>query len=448
MEFKKFEQQIAETLSSDELGLDIQELINDIHGKKKKRRGIFIFLWAAIGVMLISGGMVLTGMAFNKYNKSESELTSIAKSEPKAIASKEIYTAEAQKNEGSGNLVLSAKQLNKNYNNINVAASKINISDTKQAQKNNTSTSHIEEYVIKEQQESHEFIKVNALNHFEQRINHTIPFLTKINHFSSVFYQNHLPKINSDKIVCPTFSNKSKLLLEIIPEAGAFIPLKKLVNSNLESNKVFELRNNTEKSLEGINAGLYLKLSKEKAPFYIKAGISWSRLTEKMPLSYSYSRKDTTQGIISVTVSQTGDTITYIYGDIIQDRKISGNKTRHYSISMLDIPISAGVEKRYGRWSAGVEGGLVFNVSMKSSGSILASDTSFVNLDISSNHFKSSLGLSYFGGIHIGRDFHKAGRLFLAARARYIPESFSSDQNRIRQTYHFIGLNLGYVYTF
>jgi len=167
-----------------------------------------------------------------------------------------------------------------------------------------------------------------------------------------------------------------------------------------------------------------------------------------MPLSYSYSRKDTTQGIISVTVSQTGDTITYIYGDIIQDRKISGNKTRHYSISMLDIPISAGVEKRYGRWSAGVEGGLVFNVSMKSSGSILASDTSFVNLDISSNHFKSSLGLSYFGGIHIGRDFHKAGRLFLAARARYIPESFSSDQNRIRQTYHFIGLNLGYVYTF
>lgn len=37
MEFKKFEQQIAETLSSDELGLDIQELINDIHGKKKKK---------------------------------------------------------------------------------------------------------------------------------------------------------------------------------------------------------------------------------------------------------------------------------------------------------------------------------------------------------------------------------------------------------------------------
>ena len=36
-----------------------------------------------------------------------------------------------------------------------------------------------------------------------------------------------------------------------------------------------------------------------------------------MNLEYSYIKRDTTQGIISITVSQTGDTITTIYGDII-----------------------------------------------------------------------------------------------------------------------------------
>ena len=80
-----------------------------------------------------------------------------------------------------------------------------------------------------------------------------------------------------------------------------------------------------------------------------------------MPLTYSYTRKDTTQGIISVTVSQTGDTITYIYGDIIQERKISGNKTKYYSISLLDLPMAIGAEKRFGSWFAGVEAGLSLN---------------------------------------------------------------------------------------
>ena len=193
MEFKKFEQQIAETLSSDELGLDIQELINDIHGKKKKRRAGFIWLWTALGVMLISGGMILTGMTFNKYKKSESELTSIAKSEPKAIASKEIYTAEAQKNEVSGNLVLSAKQLNKNYSNKNVADSKINISDTKQAQKNNSLTSYRQEYIIKDQLERHEFIKANALNHLACRpLQPETPALLFYQILAEAFYRLHL----------------------------------------------------------------------------------------------------------------------------------------------------------------------------------------------------------------------------------------------------------------
>ena len=167
-----------------------------------------------------------------------------------------------------------------------------------------------------------------------------------------------------------------------------------------------------------------------------------------MDLKYAYTRKDTTQGVISITVSQTGDTITTIYGDIITDRKISGNKVRHYSFSMIDMPVALGVEKEFGSWTAGLEAGAVFNLSLRTSGTILASDTSFVAADLPSANFRQSLGVSYFAGVTLGKDIFRAGRLYLAARARFIPDAFSGDQNRIKQSYNFFGINAGYIYTF
>jgi hypothetical protein len=56
--------------------------------------------------------------------------------------------------------------------------------------------------------------------------------------------------------------------------------------------------------------------------------------------------------------------------------------------------------------------------------------------------------MSYTGGVFLSRDFNKLGRIMVSLRGRYIPEPFSSPQNRIRQSYHFLGLNVGYVYTF
>jgi len=448
MDYKNFEHHIANTLKSEELAIDIQGLINDIHGKKKKRRVGFIWLWIFLGVLLLGSGTVLVSKEMNKSIQSESASADIIAniSIPSVLVEKQEKSLEKITIENSAsigrNQMTATKDKNVFLKRQMIAANTITVD------KSSLSTSILAEYMKEERNEvpisMHES---NVVEMAHRETNLTTTLKTK-QVLPLHAYQNKLPFISRDKIVCPTFSNNGKLYLEIIPEVGAFLPIKKLENNSTEPNSVFNQRNTDEKSLEGVNAGLYMRLSKEKSPFYIKAGLSWSRLSEKMPLTYSYTRKDTTQGIISVTVSQTGDTITYIYGDIIQERKISGNKTKHYSISMLDLPLSIGAEKRFGSWFAGVEAGLILNISMKSSGNLLVSDTSFAAINTPIEYFKRSVGLSYFGGIHVGKEFNNAGRLFLAARARFIPDSFSTDQNRIRQSYHFIGLNVGYVYTF
>ena len=250
------------------------------------------------------------------------------------------------------------------------------------------------------------------------------------------------------KINCPTFGNSRRISIALVPEVGVFLPMKQLTNTSPENNTVFGLREKDEISLEGLSAGLFAQVRMENIPIYVKVGASMSRLTEQMRLNYAYTRQDTSRGIISITQSQTGDTITAIYGDIITERKFSGNKTRHYTLSLADLHVGIGTEKRMGNWFAGIEGGAILNVSLSSSGSILATDTSFVGLDLVPNQFKGSIGWSYYGALTFGRDFSEHSRAYLSLQARMNPSSFSTDAGMTRQSYDFVGLNIGYVHSF
>ncbi|MBK7636495.1 MAG: hypothetical protein IPJ13_21125 [Saprospiraceae bacterium] len=84
----------------------------------------------------------------------------------------------------------------------------------------------------------------------------------------------------------------------------------------------------------------------------------------------------------------------------------------HHHFTLMDVPVSLGFEKSFGSWSAGVEGGVVFNVAMKASGQILASDTSFTAIDQPVEAYKNRLGLSYFGGLFASRPVGNTGKVF------------------------------------
>jgi hypothetical protein len=447
MEYNKFERQIANTLRQDEVELDINALIVGIHGEKKKDRKWFLLWFFMIGSILVASGVV-----YISFSELQVKNTVDAKEKDKSVSTKESnqYESESIQNQNvNTNIDPENKQLTSssdnqaNYNTKGLAKTKSLYKKVNSQSLTQSKTSTLNQ-ISKEALSEKQIISYDV-QASESNITRNINEISMLSNLSAnVLFDR--PQVVTDKVVCPTFSSRHKWYIELIPEIGYFRPLKTLENTTGEQNSVFDLRNKNEKTLEGIQAALYLQLRKQKSPFYLKAGLSYARLTEKMQLDYSYTKLDTTRGIISVTVSQTGDTVTTIIGDIITESKLSGKKVAHHSFSLYDIPVAIGYEKKMGRWSLGIEGGVMLNLSMQASGSTLVSDTSFVS--VAPNQYRTNVGLSYFGGLSVGRDFNRLGRIYLAARARFIPNTFTIDTQRFRQSYNFVGLHLGYVYTF
>lgn len=449
MEYNKFERQIANTLRQDEVSLDINALIDGIHGNKKKDRKWMLLWFFVIGSILMASGLV-----YLSSGQLQGGSIVDVKENSKAIATSGPNESLIQNIQNQEDIFSDTNNENNQLNSesTNVLANTNNFLKSKSVYKKGKTRSTVQgSSSLKSPLATTNFIEQQNTSsdifESEQEIVRTTNDLNPLSNLSSNIIFDR-PQVVTDKVVCPTFSSRHRWYIELIPEIGYFRPLKTLENTTGEQNNVFDLRNKNEKTLEGIQAALYLQLRKQKSPFFLKAGLSYARLSEKMQLDYSYTKLDTSRGIISVTVSQTGDTVTTIIGDIVTESKLSGKKVAHHSFSLYDIPVAIGYEKKMGMWSFGIEGGVMLNLSMQASGSTLSTDTSFVALDALPNQYRTNVGLSYFGGLNVGRDFHRIGRIYLAARARFIPNTFTADAQRFRQSYNFVGLHLGYVYTF
>lgn len=253
--------------------------------------------------------------------------------------------------------------------------------------------------------------------------------------------------VPTDKIKCPTFKiGGSPWSYSIIPEVGYMLAQQDLEDNSMEPAATTALRMEEEEALEGLQAALYGRLMHEAVPVYLKAGISYSRISHRMPLEYSYTEVDTTQGIISITESPTGDTVTTIIGDIITETMVSGNTTKHYYTHQWDLPIALGYEQPLGGLTVGVEGGVNINLRTNVKGSILRTPSEFGEA-VTETDVVRRVGLGFFGGVHVGKYFDGFGEIYLAARARYIPD-ISPEVTNTDQKYMLYGLHAGYVHHF
>jgi len=246
------------------------------------------------------------------------------------------------------------------------------------------------------------------------------------------------------KINCPSFDNLG-WHMALIPEVGVFMPRKTIINNSLDESSSFNERLNSESTLEGIELGLYGMLVRDNVPFYLKAGVSYSRITERMDLKYEYTQLDTVIDIVSSTVSANGDTITHIYGDVVKETVFKGSNRQHYYVHLFDVPISLGYTTYIGGLDVGIEGGVKVNFMTRATGNLLTSEKDYTNLSLN-KMFKNRIGLSYFGGLMIGRNFGRYGDFYLAPRFTYYPNEFNNQNNSIDQKYFTIGLNMGMVY--
>ncbi len=246
------------------------------------------------------------------------------------------------------------------------------------------------------------------------------------------------------KINCPSFDNVG-WHMALIPEIGVFLPRKTLTKNDFEESAAFDERINSESTLEGIELGLYGMLVRDNIPLYLKAGVSYSRITERMDLKYEYIQLDTVVDIVSSTVSANGDTITHIYGDVVKETKFKGSNRQHHYIHLFDVPISVGYTTYIGGLDIGIEGGVKVNFMTRATGNLLTSQKDYTNLSLN-RMFKNRIGLSYFGGLMIGRNFGRFGDFYIAPRFTYFPNEFNNQNNPIDQKYFNIGLNAGVVY--
>ena len=233
--------------------------------------------------------------------------------------------------------------------------------------------------------------------------------------------------------------------MALVPEVGIFHPIKTLENKSDEESAAFNQRFKSENTLEGLEIGLYGMLVRDNVPMYLKAGVSYSRISERMELQYEYTEQDTTIGIISSTVSGNGDTITHIYGEIVTETTFKGSNRQHHYIHLFDIPVSIGYTTYLAGLDIGIEAGVKVNFMTRATGKLLTSEKDYINLSFN-KLFKNRIGLSYFGGLMIGRNFGRFGDIYIAPRFTYFPNSFDNQNNNISQKYFNIGLNVGVVY--
>jgi len=247
------------------------------------------------------------------------------------------------------------------------------------------------------------------------------------------------------KINCPSF-NKAEYHLALIPEVGIFRPFKTIKSKSTEAPVEFPKRIADEKTLEGTTVGLHTMLVRDRVPLYFKAGLSYTRISEQMNLSYQYTQLDTTIGIISSTVSGNGDTLTQVFGPIVNETTFTGKNRQHYYMHMIDLPLSVGYTTYVAGFDIGIEGGINVNLLTQGTGNLLTSERDYTNLSFN-DLFKKRIGVSYFGGLMIGRNFGPFGDIYLAPRFHYYPADFSTSINPISQNYLSVGINAGVVYT-
>lgn len=465
MEYIEFEKNIKDKLSKDQIHFDVKQFMIDINLDESKKRSS---LWL-VGLLLLIF-MVLGYCAFTTHSDT---LTSVTNTD---VAVENMSLVINTQNKG-----IDLSEYSELYHSDmdNIVEPKVSDEITKgKANKNNSNpilknvASGLmftnEEKVIKKdvkipiQTVADKEEKIIALeqkglsNDVEQSANGLV---IGNNHKRDIVELINIAQIetqsiqseNSNKtmlmkpqIGCPDFKGSDPNSgLEIIAEVGVFKPLKSLSNTTSEIDIITGLRQENEVSKVGLHAGLFLKYRLTRSPFYIFGGVDYSRAVEKMSLDYEVVERDTTIGVVSVTQSQAGDTITYIYGEIYNETTRTGNKTRHYTVSTIDIPLHLGYEWNYNKISAGAELGVALNIKSMVSGNFISSASEFVDVE-QSNYFKDRLGIRFDTRLVFGYRINAFGKIYTSLSFNSYPNSISIAESGVNHRYHQVGLNLGY----
>lgn len=431
MNWSAFEKHVQATLQNREEVVDTDQLISALFREEKKKK---IFPWWWMLGALITGGIIAWFLAGTSESADSSpviaETTVAPNNKGKSATLSSDIALEAKNNAG---LVTGLKETKRTATDtkrmpaISDYLASSTISDNSKMQP-----------VLAESQSS------EAQNVVENE-KLVLSSLSSTVVSAESMFPLRFPRRKT--VQCPSFSNRKRLSFFLQPEIGFGLPQKNLQGISSEISDAVQRRIDQEETLEGLQAALYLGMNIGRSPWYVKTGLAYTRLAEKMDLQYEYTRQDTTYGIISITKSQTGDTLTVIYGDIITQSTIEGQKIKHHYFHLFDIPLCVGYQFPVSsKWSVNAEAGLVFNAAMRVKGDVLATGTDF--LPATANNYQPSLGIGYRAGLDV--EYAATSRIGLGLQARIngYGRDFSSGNADFRQQYVIPGAQLYLKYYF
>ena len=442
MNYSDFEYHIKEKLYNNQSSVDTGYIIDIIHKdqnnrKKRKYFGILVFLTLLFSLV---GGYTLLNKYDNLIDKPDkTSITNEKKTnhnfqEKKREIATKITSLETSKTDiiNKDNPIKSTIVNNEKHIAKNPVLSK-NILPV--------NTSNIKKVIDKNQEKQSVIIREKTVN---------ISGFKKLEIKKSMLAdKNPELKLSLDtkEIKCYSFKDKSAFSMQLGFELGVYKPFKKLENLDMAENEIFEIRNKYEEPLEALRAAAFMRIKNKVLPVYLMLGGAYTRITDRLKYDFSYVVQDTVQGIISITKSENGDTLTVIYGDIIRDIEIEKKVVKHYYFHLIDIPVAIGYEFNLKNYKINTEIGIIFNLNTNTSGYIIDANKEFVPVN-NSDLFKNSTKTSFFTAINFIKPISNKSEMFLNIKGRYIPENFSNSTNTIRQNYQLTGMNIGFLYYF
>lgn len=260
---------------------------------------------------------------------------------------------------------------------------------------------------------------------------------------ASQILRNTTPEIIENPERNDFYPNKNrKPTLTLLADGGIGAISKQIEPGAPRWHSFTEERLRTESPLEFASAQLRLMLE-FPGDWYVTSGVSFTQVNERFSLNRTIREEEIVTYVSEIHVDEAGDsTLVYSSGLVSTEHHQDIKHMNRYTF--IDIPVTAGYNRHFGRWSVGIEGGIMLNLSLRSTGSMLDSEGVVVRIE-NTDMFHSRLGLSYTAGARFGYQLTTRTSLYIQPGLRHIPGSVT-EKGIQRQTYTLYGINAGVAY--
>ncbi len=208
-----------------------------------------------------------------------------------------------------------------------------------------------------------------------------------------------------------------------------------------------QVRLNTEKQQESIQAGLELMVQSEQG-FYFRTGLQYERIASKFTFNSTITRIDTIEGVQQIIINNFLNDTTEIMGPVPHERTTTFDKITYNNFHIIDVPLILGYNFSQQNWTFGLEAGVTLNIRTSLDGEVFDPELNFYDLATDEQSwYKTNIGARFQAGITAGYLLDNNWQIYFSPRIT-APANFNSDESPIRHKYSGLSFRTGVRFFF